>query len=43
MGSGTTGVAAARLKRRFIGCDIDEKCVGIARHRIATEGLTKTG
>jgi site-specific DNA-methyltransferase (adenine-specific) len=33
-GSGTTGVAATLLKRRFIGCDTDEESVETARKRI---------
>ena len=35
MGSGTTGVAAVRLGRRFIGIEIDPKYADIARRRIA--------
>jgi len=34
MGSGTTGVAAIRLKRRFIGVEIDPDYFAIARKRI---------
>lgn len=34
MGSGTTGVVALRLGRRFIGIDMDPKMVEIARQRI---------
>ena len=37
-GTGTTGVACRQLGRHFIGGDIDEKMVKIAKHRIATEG-----
>lgn len=37
LGSGTFGVAAHQLGRRFIGCDPDGSCIKIARHRIATE------
>jgi 16S rRNA G966 N2-methylase RsmD len=33
-GSGTTGVAAVRLGRKFIGCDIDPAAVETARLRI---------
>lgn len=33
-GSGTTGVAALPLGRRFAGCDIDERIVVVARDRI---------
>jgi site-specific DNA-methyltransferase (adenine-specific) len=35
MGSGTTGVACVQTGRKFIGCEIDEKYVEIARRRIA--------
>jgi DNA modification methylase len=34
MGSGTTGVACARLGRRFIGCEIDPTYHAIAVRRI---------
>ena len=34
LGAGTTGLAAIRLGRRFIGCDIDPEHVGTARLRI---------
>ena len=34
MGSGTTGVACARLGRRFIGIEIEEKYFEIACRRI---------
>lgn len=37
MGSGTTGVAAARLGRRFIGIEVEEKYFDIARRRIEQE------
>jgi hypothetical protein len=37
-GSGTTGVACKELKRRFVGCDIDEKAVGTALYRIGKVG-----
>jgi hypothetical protein len=36
-GSGTTGAVAVRHGRRFIGCDVREGQVEIARTRIATE------
>lgn len=36
-GSGTTGVVAARLKRRFTGFDIDENYLRIASQRITDE------
>ena len=32
--TGTTGVAALRLGRRFVGCDIDEKALVGARVRL---------
>jgi len=35
MGSGSTLVAAARLGRRFVGYDLDEQYVAIARERVA--------
>jgi site-specific DNA-methyltransferase (adenine-specific) len=34
MGSGTTGVACALLRRRFIGIEIDDKFFAVARERI---------
>ncbi|OJY43443.1 MAG: hypothetical protein BGP08_01280 [Rhizobiales bacterium 64-17] len=34
MGSGTTGVAAVRLGRNFVGCEIDPKYYDIACKRI---------
>jgi DNA modification methylase len=37
MGSGTTGVACARLGRRFIGIEIEPKYFDIACKRIARE------
>jgi hypothetical protein len=37
-GSGTSGIASKLLGRRFVGCDIDEKNVGIALHRINKAG-----
>jgi site-specific DNA-methyltransferase (adenine-specific) len=36
-GSGTTGVVAARLKRRFTGFDVDENYLRIASRRIKDE------
>ncbi len=35
MGSGTTGVAAVRLGRRFVGIDVDEEAYRISTARIA--------
>lgn len=34
MGSGTTGVACANLKRKFVGIEMDEKYFNIAKERI---------
>jgi ParB family chromosome partitioning protein len=34
-GSGSTGVAASDLKRRFLGVEIDPKWAGVARARVA--------
>ena len=34
MGSGSTGVACARLKREFIGIELDKKYFKIAKQRI---------
>ncbi len=39
MGSGTTGVAALQLGRRFIGCEIDPKYFAIAESRIQSAAL----
>lgn len=36
-GGGTTGVAAVRINRRFIGIEIDPKYAAVARERIAAE------
>jgi hypothetical protein len=38
VGSGTTAVACARLRRRFIGFEIDPQTAGRARARLAEEG-----
>ena len=35
MGSGTTGVAAVKLGRKFIGCEIDKDYFEIAKRRIS--------
>jgi DNA modification methylase len=35
LGTGTTGVACARLGRRFVGCDVDAEQVDMARARCA--------
>jgi methylase of polypeptide subunit release factors len=34
MGSGTTGVAALKLGRRFVGCDVNPEAVRLARERL---------
>jgi DNA modification methylase len=34
MGSGTTGAAALKLERRFIGCDVNPEAVRLARERL---------
>jgi site-specific DNA-methyltransferase (adenine-specific) len=34
LGSGTTAVAAKRLNRRFIGCDVDEYCINETKRRL---------
>ncbi len=34
MGSGTTGVAALKLNRKFVGCEIEDEFVKIATNRI---------
>lgn len=41
-GSGTTGVAALRLGRRFIGIERDPKYAAIARERLAAESADST-
>lgn len=42
MGSGSTMVAASRLGRRYVGCDLDPAYVEIARARVASEGVPPT-
>jgi len=37
MGSGTTGVAAVRLGRKFIGIEIERKYFEVAKQRIVEE------
>ena len=38
MGSGTTGAAATRAGRQYIGIEIEEEYAALARRRIASEG-----
>jgi site-specific DNA-methyltransferase (adenine-specific) len=35
VGSGTTGVSAAKMGRRFVGIELDERYFGIAEKRIS--------
>ena len=35
MGSGTTGVAALKLNRRFVGIDVEKQYVDLAEKRIS--------
>ncbi len=37
LGSGTTAVAAKRMNRRFVGCDVDDHCVNEAKRRLSQE------
>ncbi len=37
LGGGTTAAIAMRLKRKFVGCDTDQKCVGDSWRRIKEE------
>jgi site-specific DNA-methyltransferase (adenine-specific) len=39
MGSGSTLVAASRLRRRYVGYDLDQDFVALARRRVAEEGV----
>ena len=39
MGSGTTGLAAIQMGRRFIGCEINPKYFEIARRRISSANV----
>ena len=34
VGSGTTAVACKQLGRSFVGCDIEEKYISVAKHRL---------
>jgi site-specific DNA-methyltransferase (adenine-specific) len=38
MGSGSTLVAASRLRRRYVGYDLDPGYVDLAQHRVSEEG-----
>ena len=42
MGSGSTGVACVNTKRSFIGIEIDESCVDVARNRINTTIMARS-
>lgn len=42
MGSGTTGVAAKRMNRNFIGIELDPKYFDIAKNRIESEPAQET-
>ncbi len=43
LGTGTNAVACSLLGgRTFIGCDIDERQIQIARHRVSSEGQRQT-
>lgn len=37
LGSGTVAVAAKKLNRRFVGCDVDEHCVNETLRRLSEE------
>lgn len=37
LGGGTTAVLAMRLKRKFVGCDVDKKCVADSWARVKEE------
>ncbi|MEO5921979.1 MAG: site-specific DNA-methyltransferase [Pseudolysinimonas sp.] len=39
VGSGTTALAAARLGRRFVGCELNPEYVELARRRLVTAGF----
>jgi site-specific DNA-methyltransferase (adenine-specific) len=41
MGSGTTGVAALRSSRQFIGIELEEKYFAVAENRLQTDLLIR--
>jgi site-specific DNA-methyltransferase (adenine-specific) len=41
VGSGTTALAAGRLGRRFVGCELNPEYVELARRRLETAGFTQ--
>lgn len=43
MGSGSTGVAALRLGRKFMGCDISREAVDLAKENLADAGTLLAG
>lgn len=43
VGSGTTALAAARLGRRFAGCELNPEYVELARRRLETAGFPGAG
>jgi site-specific DNA-methyltransferase (adenine-specific) len=43
MGSGTTGIAARRLGRNFLGIELDENYVRLANRRTQSGDVTRTG
>ena len=42
MGSGTTGIAALKLNRKFIGIEIDQERFEIGRNKIASSTTIST-
>jgi DNA modification methylase len=46
MGTGTTGIAALKLKRKFVGIEVNEDTLAIARHNISqtiSSGVKRSG
>jgi site-specific DNA-methyltransferase (adenine-specific)/modification methylase len=41
MGSGTTGIVCSRMKRQFVGCEIDEEMFKIAKQRIENQEINR--